>query len=355
MLMTTSQGSHLTVARDGIFIMLSPSTAASEMDADLGLSLWQVLAHAEPLPRALALLLSGGIAGAPDFAMVRKTALGLHIIVRAKASVHTIDPFGQRQVVSGQAVNTWNETTLEGDLEFAVSLSNHAPGLCGVEPCRLASGVTRAGALISANWVPEQGANDHLDQVKLQLDPPFETPDLGDSSGAVTTADLTPPVYDQPTVAFEASSTEAPTETEVADHTILTNNLVEVRAQMATGVIPAVPAPCPILVMHTGERVPLSQPVLIGRAPSVTRVSGRELPRLITVASPNNDISRTHVQVRFEGDLIMVTDLNSTNGVILSEPQHGPRRLHPDEPTPVPAQAIVDLGDGVFFRVETGL
>lgn len=351
MLMTTSQGPHLTVARDGIFIMLSPSTSATELDADLGLLLWQELALENPLSRALALILSGGIAGAPDFAMARKTDSGLHVIVRANASVHTLDAFGNRQIITGQAANTWVETTLDGDLEFAITLSTQAPGLCGIEPCLLASGVARKGALVSSGWAPQHD-NDLLASATPQLD---HAPAAAAVAIPKPSPPPVPPVHEQATVALVVAPVPDPQVPEIDDHTILTNNLVEVRAQMATGVVSAVPAPFPVIVLHTGERVVLDQPVLIGRAPSATRVSGRELPRLIAVTSPNNDISRTHVQVRFEGDLIMVTDLNSTNGVILSEPQHGPRRLHPDEPTPVPAGAVVDLGDGVFFRVEAGL
>lgn len=363
MLMTTSQGPHLTVARDGIFIMLSPSTSASELDADLGFSLWQELAQPNPLPRALAMLLAGGIAGAPEFVMARRTEDGLHVIVRANASVHTLDSFGNRKVITGQAANTWVETTLDGDLEFAITLSSQPPGLCGIEPCLLASGVARTGALVSSGWVPTQLESDLLinpgRQTAAQTAPeaaPELVPELAselaqgaESVPAQSVVAPAPPTSPTPVAPVALAAPE------IVDHTILTNNLVAVRAQMATGVVPVVPAPVPVIVMHTGERVSLNQPVLIGRAPSASRVSGQELPRLIAVTSPNNDISRTHVQVRFEGDLIMVTDLNSTNGVILSEPQHGPRRLHPDEPTPVPIQGVVDLGDGVFFRVEAGL
>lgn len=70
------------------------------------------------------------------------------------------------------------------------------------------------------------------------------------------------------------------------------------------------------------------------------------------MASPNNDVSRTHAQVRIDGELVLVTDLNSTNGVLLTEPGQQPRRLHPDEPTPLSSGALVDLGDGVTFELE---
>ena len=51
----------------------------------------------------------------------------------------------------------------------------------------------------------------------------------------------------------------------------------------------------------SGEVVTLDRPVVIGRQPSVSRVQGGVMPRLVQVASPGGDISRSHVEVRLEG------------------------------------------------------
>ena len=108
------------------------------------------------------------------------------------------------------------------------------------------------------------------------------------------------------------------------------------------------------IVLSTGLVVGLDRPVLIGRAPQVTRVANRELPRLVTVPSPQHDISRTHAEVRQEGDQVLVVDLESTNGVLVQQPGIGARRLHPGEPGVVACGEVVDLGDGVTFVVERG-
>jgi pSer/pThr/pTyr-binding forkhead associated (FHA) protein len=81
-------------------------------------------------------------------------------------------------------------------------------------------------------------------------------------------------------------------------------------------------------------------------------VAARDLPRLVTVASPNQDISRTHAQVRADGDDVLVTDLNSTNGMLMTDPGQPARRLRSGEPTPLLPGALVDLGDGVTFVLE---
>lgn len=145
--------------------------------------------------------------------------------------------------------------------------------------------------------------------------------------------------------------------------TILSSDLAEIREQLPSWAGDEVPGPFRVpaavqsaarLVLSTGLVVPLDRAVLLGRAPQVARVTNRELPRLITVPSPQQDISRTHAEVRVEGDHVVVTDLDSTNGVHVARPGEGARRLHPGEPSVVGVDEVVDLGDGVTFSVERG-
>ena len=145
--------------------------------------------------------------------------------------------------------------------------------------------------------------------------------------------------------------------------TVLSSDMVALRRQLpdwAGDAVPQLSVPTPHtrapakLLMSTGLVVSLNRPVLIGRAPQVTRVTGNEIPRLITVASPNQDISRTHCEVRMDGDDVVVTDLRSTNGVLLLRQGSGAQRLHPGEPTVVEPGVVVDLGEGVTFLVEAG-
>jgi hypothetical protein len=141
--------------------------------------------------------------------------------------------------------------------------------------------------------------------------------------------------------------------------TVMSSDLVEIRRQLPTWSTNEVPGPFtmptlvapPKLVMSSGVTVTLDRTVLIGRAPVVSRVSNRDLPRLVTVESPNHDISRTHAQVRAEGDRVLLTDLDSTNGVTLSLRGRPAERIRPGVPVDVPPDATVDLGDGVMFRV----
>ena len=107
-----------------------------------------------------------------------------------------------------------------------------------------------------------------------------------------------------------------------------------------------------VLRASNGSSAEVDRPVLIGRAPSGDRSRSRT-PRLMTVPSPNHDISRTHLEVVPDDWQIVVTDLNSTNGTILVPPGGGDgQQLAPGEPVPVPVGTVMELGDGVSVLID---
>lgn len=106
------------------------------------------------------------------------------------------------------------------------------------------------------------------------------------------------------------------------------------------------------LRMSTGQEITLDRTVIIGRRPRATRASGDTLPRLVAVESPQQDISRNHLEVRPEADTVVIIDLHTTNGTTLLRQGAEPLRLHPGEPTLVVDGDTVDLGDGVTLVFE---
>jgi len=106
------------------------------------------------------------------------------------------------------------------------------------------------------------------------------------------------------------------------------------------------------LRLSTGQLVALDRTVVVGRRPRSTRVAGTDLPHLVVVDSPQQDISRSHVEFRVEGDSILVTDLHTTNGTMLVREGAAPVRLHPGEPTVTVPGDLIDLGDGISLVVE---
>ena len=107
-----------------------------------------------------------------------------------------------------------------------------------------------------------------------------------------------------------------------------------------------------VLRASDGSTAELDRPVLIGRAPSADRSDSR-VPRLMTVPSPNHDISRTHLEVAGEDWQIVVTDLNSTNGTVLIRPGAvDGQQLAPGEPVTVQLGSVMELGDGVSVLID---
>jgi hypothetical protein len=104
--------------------------------------------------------------------------------------------------------------------------------------------------------------------------------------------------------------------------------------------------------ISTGELVDLDQSLVIGRQPSVSRVQGGVMPRLIQVASPGGDISRSHVEVRLEGWHVMLCDLKATNGTVLVREGQPPRRLAQNEMAILLDGDIAELGDNISLRFE---
>jgi hypothetical protein len=98
--------------------------------------------------------------------------------------------------------------------------------------------------------------------------------------------------------------------------------------------------------------VELDRPVVVGRRPRTNNASADRTPRLVTVASPDQDISRSHVEITLEEWHVLVADLATTNGTTLLRAGQAPRRLHPNEKVIVVEGDVVDLGDGATLTFE---
>jgi hypothetical protein len=148
---------------------------------------------------------------------------------------------------------------------------------------------------------------------------------------------------------------------ELGDHdgaTITSSELAALRQrrstsdETATQVIPVVPGSAGRIRVSTGQVVELDRTVIIGRRPRSTRASGDSMPHLVAVESPQQDISRNHLEVRPEAGSVVVIDLHTTTGSTLLRPGADPVRLHPGEQTLVLSGDVVDLGDGVTIAFE---
>jgi FHA domain len=109
------------------------------------------------------------------------------------------------------------------------------------------------------------------------------------------------------------------------------------------------------LAFSSGETIDVDRAILVGRAPEARRFSSTDQPRLMTVPSPNQEISSTHLEIRpgsgVDHGSAIVTDMGSTNGTVLVQPGLAPEDLRPGIPVQLIPGAIVDLGDGVTISV----
>lgn len=224
----------------------------------------------------------------------------------------------------------------------------------------------------------QDAATELIDSIDVQAAADGETllpveSTMGPSSGPVSEYDhlwgatIARPIED---AAVRPAESEAPLHTEApagaqpaaGDHDGETISVAQARAlRAATTAPPAAEPPVTALLktpqvgrirLSTGEVVALDRTVIIGRRPRSTRVSGTELPHLIAVDSPQQDISRSHVEIRPELDSVLVIDLHTTNGTTLLRAGKEPVRLHPGEQTVVVSGDVIDLGDGITVTFE---
>lgn len=109
------------------------------------------------------------------------------------------------------------------------------------------------------------------------------------------------------------------------------------------------------LIFSSGETIEVDRAILIGRAPEARRFTSTDQPRLVTVPSPNQEISSTHLEIRpgsgADHGAAIVTDMGSTNGTVLVQPGLQPEELQPGIAVALIPGAVVDLGDGVTIQV----
>ncbi len=99
----------------------------------------------------------------------------------------------------------------------------------------------------------------------------------------------------------------------------------------------------------SGVDQPVIRPMLLGRSPVAKGQVSGELPELVSLPSPNKELSGTHLEVRLDGWQVSVIDRQSTNGTMVQLPGRDPQRLHPDEPFQIVPGAVVDLAGEVQF------
>jgi hypothetical protein len=402
--MTTVSTRHAIAATSGGWIALSSPqrvlvVGASPNDAFVA-ALWSVVGLPDGLQRTLDLVTSKGLSATPPFALL-DFGDGLRVIVRGDVTV-TVTHAGGDEVLAGSGVSTWVERSIGGATAVSLVVTNATPAAVPALP--LETGAAWIASLsvgklpVAAPAVAELAVAEpveappappvealpvaepveapapvEIDVEATVSEPPTETPAEETPTVAIDSLESSPEGYDYlfgdtmyRSVADAAVRDDEETEAGTAapesagdhdGHTVLTADIAKLRGRRKSkGAAEAPPAPpeAPVvsLVLADGSREPLSQPILVGRAPSVSQVSGGKMPKLITVGGADQDISRTHVRFVLEGGTVVVTDLHSRNGTTIAMPGKEPQKLRAGEPTSVIVGTVVDLGGGVTFTVD---
>lgn len=106
-----------------------------------------------------------------------------------------------------------------------------------------------------------------------------------------------------------------------------------------------------VLRLSTGDIITLDRGVLLGRSPRDDN-SGDERPHVVKLTGGEGEISRNHVRITLDGWHVLVTDLKSTNGTMVTIPGREPSRLRPNDPTPISDGTRVTLAPDVHFTYE---
>ncbi len=99
-----------------------------------------------------------------------------------------------------------------------------------------------------------------------------------------------------------------------------------------------------------GTKHLLNKPIILGRLPAAP-LRGGQAVNLVMVASPEAQVSSTHARVEVQGDVVVVTDLRSTNGTRIIIPGQPTVLLAPGDSMALGVGAIIDLGDGNRLEV----
>lgn len=351
--------------------------------------LWSVVHGGSSVAALLDELTRGGVSAAPDFVILHlESNGGLQVVVRGSAEVNI--PTSDTEPISGAGASAWAERRVPGATNAVcrVVAECESPEVA----MALVSGVVRAcefrlGAAIEALAASAPAPSSHRATPPMASVVPSPTlaPPIGVASEETLVAHTTTQV-EVPRFAVESSQADSaggtyahlfgetvlrtvedaavrePQENQEAtpadDRTSVASqeDLVRARArrQASRGATKAAEPARFWLELSTGGRESIDQVLIVGRAPSATRVPGGSIPRLITMTTPNQDISRTHVQVSADGGTVVVTDLHSSNGTFITIPGRAPQKLRGGDPTTVIEGTIIDLGDGATLTVREG-
>lgn len=277
--------------------------------------LWELVDDGAGFDEALDALVSTGLRALPAFVLVGEADAVTRVVVRGAARVHLAS--GDEVVhVEGDDAAIWVERRVRGVTRIRIEVADDPDEVLDeVFDGVLDRGVVRLGTAEHPPVADEVPTPQAVDPESLEHDGLTREP----RTVPVDLLRLPPGIAGQP---------PAP---------------------------PVTARPVARLLLPGGETVDVDRSVLVGRAPEASRVVTDGEPRLVTVASPHQEVSSTHLEVRpgsgADHGCAVVTDLGSTNGSVVVQPGLPPEDLRPGVTVQLVPGAVLDLGDGVSIEV----
>jgi hypothetical protein len=103
--------------------------------------------------------------------------------------------------------------------------------------------------------------------------------------------------------------------------------------------------------LAAGDDLRLDRVYRIGRNPGARRSLPGEVLELVEVASPSAVVSSNHLEIRQDGDAVVLTDLGSTNGTLVRFSRGHTQRLRSGASLTVLPGTTVDIGDGNLIEI----
>lgn len=344
-------GDWYAVVGDRVTVLL-PATQRGRVA-----TLWD-LADSGAAPDALLdALLAGGLSSLDHFALVAHDDDSTHLIVRG-APTATVSSIGGEEILSASPGATWAEQVLTGVTSVRVTLAGE-----GSADHALTAGLARVSVVEfgtpSGSASPSVPA-DEADEPEPTPDPepipePIPEPETAPVPPAApmqfgAPGDDPTPTGETPVVEDEWPDRDGQTQVGIP-HADFERPPIPGQ-EIAPDVVSQ---PVASLVFSTGDVVAVDRTVLVGRAPEAGRFASRDQPHVVTVPSPHQEISSTHLEIRpgagADHGSAIATDLGSTNGTVLAQPGLDAEDLRPGIAVSLIPGAVLDLGDGVTIQV----
>ncbi|HEU4337151.1 MAG TPA: FHA domain-containing protein [Nocardioides sp.] len=349
-------GDWYAVVGDSVTVLLPVSQRARVA------ALWDLADSGAAADALLDALLAGGLSSLDHFALVAHDDDATRLIVRG-APTATVSSTGGQEVVAAAPGTTWAEQVTTGVTSVRVTLAGEGSadhpltaGVARVSVVEYGTPSTSAPATSSGASAGAPAADPRPEAAEAAADPgpevaaaPRPEPAAPMQFGAPGDDDPTP-TGETPVVEDDWSDRDGQTQAGAP------------RADFDRPPIPGqevapdvVPQPVASLVFSTGDVVAVDRTVLVGRAPEARRFASHDQPHVVTVPSPHQEISSTHLEIRpgagADHGSAIATDLGSTNGTVVAQPGLDAEDLKPGIAVSLIPGAVLDLGDGVTIQV----